>query len=189
MIHQTSLAIFALLSSVSALLPTTSPQPTEPPTHDLFRRQSSASSDLSASAASELASISSDFASVSSAIFSISTEFESRTLLAASDRTCGYFGGESSRPWGCLTGNCFFATPAPVFNDTQATTTAAAGAGSILCCDPSTGCPSSPAPTACVDYNYNNSVSSSIGTSLSKSGSAPVAPAPTAPADPMTLTW
>lgn len=93
-----------------------------------------------------------------------------RTLLAAPDQTCGYFGGASDRPWGCSTGNCVFATPTPIANSIQF------AAGSVLCCDPSTGCPSSPAPTACVD-NYNNAVS----TSSSCSGSCS--------ADPMTLTW
>ena len=92
-----------------------------------------------------------------------------RTLLAAPDGTCGYLVGASDRPWGCATGNCLFATPTPVANSTQS-----AAAGSVLCCDPSTGCPSSPAPTACVD-NYNNAAS----TAAPVSGSA----------DPMILTW
>ncbi|KAG0647936.1 hypothetical protein D0Z07_5996 [Hyphodiscus hymeniophilus] len=39
-----------------------------------------------------------------------------RTLLAAPDQTCGYFGGASDRPWGCQAGNCVFATPTPIVN-------------------------------------------------------------------------
>ena len=100
---------------------------------------------------------------------SASSSSAQRTLLAAPDDTCGYLGGASDRPWGCATGNCVFATPTPIANSTQS-----AGSGSVLCCDPSTGCPSSPAPTACVD-NYNNAASTVSPGSVS--------------ADPMTLTW
>ena len=90
-----------------------------------------------------------------------------RTLLAAPDPTCGYFGGVSDRPWGCDRGNCVFATPTPIANISLS-----AGPGSVLCCDTSTGCPSSPAPTACVD-NYQHGVTGSMSGSI----------------DPMTLTW
>ncbi|KUJ08506.1 uncharacterized protein LY89DRAFT_788879 [Mollisia scopiformis] len=74
-----------------------------------------------------------------------------RTLLGAPDNTCGYFSG--SQPWGCSAGSdCFFATPTPLpANSTQTQT-----AGSVLCCDPKTGCPAAPAPTACVDRGRND---------------------------------
>ncbi|RFU32668.1 hypothetical protein B7463_g3642, partial [Scytalidium lignicola] len=71
----------------------------------------------------------------------------SQQLLAAPDGTCGYLSGSIAQPWGCQTGNCVFATR----NSSQTV-------GSILCCDPTSGCPTQPAPTACVDYgryNYN----------------------------------
>ncbi|KAH8593351.1 hypothetical protein B0O99DRAFT_220624 [Bisporella sp. PMI_857] len=70
------------------------------------------------------------------------------------------------QPWGCSTGDCVFATPSPtstttyyslnVNNSTQnLTQTASQTVGSVLCCDPITGCPSTPAPTACVDLDPN----------------------------------
>ncbi|KAE9372151.1 hypothetical protein N431DRAFT_483003 [Stipitochalara longipes BDJ] len=74
-----------------------------------------------------------------------------QTLLAAPDNTCGYFYGTSAAPWGCSTGICVFAT---------ATASVASNgtmeAGAILCCDPTTGCPAAPAPTACVGRNDYN---------------------------------
>ncbi|PMD38968.1 hypothetical protein L207DRAFT_634955 [Hyaloscypha variabilis F] len=80
-----------------------------------------------------------------------------QTLLAAPDNTCGYFYGNSAAPWGCTTGNCVFATPT--------VTTASNGtkeAGAVLCCDPTTGCPTTPAPTACVDRSdYNKTCTGS----------------------------
>lgn len=69
------------------------------------------------------------------------------------------------QPWGCSTGNCFFETMTLLAvnsvqigaNDTQ--TVAASTStkvGSVLCCDSKTGCPSAPAPTACVDLGRND---------------------------------
>jgi hypothetical protein len=64
------------------------------------------------------------------------------------------------QPWGCSIGNCFFETMTLLAvnsvqigaNNTQ--TVAASTStkvGSVLCCDPTTGCPSAPAPTAVGD--------------------------------------
>ncbi|CZR53928.1 uncharacterized protein PAC_03810 [Phialocephala subalpina] len=76
-----------------------------------------------------------------------------RTLLGAGDNTCGFLHGDTSQPWGCTAGaDCFFATATPLpANSTQTQT-----AGSVLCCDLKTGCPSAPAPTACVDRGQND---------------------------------
>ena len=122
-----------------------------------------------------------------------------RTLIAAPDNTCGFFNGSSGKssrihpaqvpnhpkamPWGCSTGHCVFATPtttvvtATTTNGTSLGTslsTVVNGVASILCCDPSTGCPSAAAPTACVDKGRNDYDTLCTGS---------------CPSDPATLKW
>jgi hypothetical protein len=107
-----------------------------------------------------------------------------QTLLAAPDPTCGYFNASSGenylvpisfptpnvlnktdQPWGCpLNNNCVFATATSAV--AGATDTPSQTVGSVLCCDPTTGCPSTPAPTACVGNGTNEFSTSCTGSCL-----------------------
>jgi len=187
MLSKASIVLLGLISSSLALNQYPGPEPTTPPNaHELLRRQSSSASSLESDSSSSSSS---------------STVSESRTLLAGPDSVCGYLGGQPDRPYGCATGNCFLATTTPILvtisvagSSSTATVAGNPTPGSILCCDPKTGCPSVPAPTACVDrknFPTSSAASGSATSAAASSGSGSSSPTSveSVSSDSMTLTW